>query len=688
MFISIFVLFHEKIIAQERLDASDAPFLNTIIEDFLDNSEDGQLDPVLLLDQLNDFIANPLDLNNSKAEQFTLLFFLTDNEIQGIMKYREFHGPFISVYELQAVPELSNIRIRQIRPFVTVSKNAENIRPTWREMLLKGRNELFLRTERIVEDQAGYDPTLKDANKTRYLGDPFRYYLRFRHQFGNQFSAFVLAEKDPGEQFFSGKDNTGFDFYTAHLFARNLTSWLPAVAIGDYNISMGQGLILHSGFGYGKSTFSTLIKKAGPTLTPYTSTLENTFFRGAAATLKNKSLELTLFGSHRKLDANITQPDSVIDFDIAFSSFQQSGFHRTQAEIDDKDAISATHLGGVLKQALGKKGYISANLLYSSFDEKLQRDPRPDNIYAFSGRNLMNTSLDYSYIWRNFHFFGEFAKSNTKSIASVNGLIISLDRKVDLAILNRSYPVDYQALNPSAFAESTNPSNESGVYIGMKIMPNRHWTIDIYSDVWKHPWLRFTSDAPTGGNEQLIKIQYSIKRKLDLYLQIRNETKGINAGSENAIIAVNNQNRLQVRCHLNHKLSKRLEMRYRTEWSFFEAANGTKSKGFLIYQDILYKPIDFPTAFTARLAYFDTDDFNSRIFAFENDILYSFSIPAYNYNGIRWYLNTRTRVNSWLTVEGAISQTILTNRESFGSGLEQINQPSRTEAKLQMKIVF
>ena len=70
-----------------------------------------------------------------------------------------------------------------------------------------------------------------------------------------------------------------------------------------------------------------------------------------------------------------------------------------------------------------------------------------------------------------------------------------------------------------------------------------------------------------------------------------------------------------------------------------------------MYQDLLIKPKNSPLSATARIALIDTDDFESRIYAFENDLLYRFRIPAYYGQGYRSYLNLRYRTTRRLTLE-------------------------------------
>jgi hypothetical protein len=60
--------------------------------------------------------------------------------------------------------------------------------------------------------------------------------------------------------------------------------------------------------------------------------------------------------------------------------------------------------------------------------------------------------------------------------------------------------------------------------------------------------------------------------------------------------------------------------------------------GFLIYQDVVYKAAELPLQITGRFCLFDGDSYDARIYTYENDVLYVYSVPAFYNQGIRWYL--------------------------------------------------
>ncbi|MEQ8704748.1 MAG: helix-hairpin-helix domain-containing protein [Phaeodactylibacter sp.] len=664
-----------------------------VIEDFLQNTEsEGTFDFNTIFEELEFYRENPINLNTITEGQLQDLNLLSDIQILELLKYRRNVGAFISIYELQAVPSLDLLTIRRLLPFVQVGGDLDDYQTPIGQMLREGRNELYLRWFRILEDQRGYTPLGQDETGSRYAGDPNQFYMRYKHAYSNRLSYGFTAEKDRGEEFFKGSNPYGFDFYSAHLFLKDYSKRIKAIAIGDYAVSFGQGLILYSGFGYGKSSLVMNIKRTSRTLRPYTSVNESNFQRGAAATLAfGDHIEVTALGSYRRRSANLLEADTTdLEDEIRqASSLDLDGLHRTANEISDEGAIGQTTIGGQVKWS-NRYGHIALNTLYEELDADLtQFRATPNNRFDFTGNSLHNISLDYSFILQNFNFFGETARAANGAIATVNGLLMGLDRKVDLALLVRHYPRNYQALNANAFGETFGAQNETGVYLGMEVRPHKNWRLSAYFDTWRHPWLRFTVDAPSTGYEYRGRLTYYLKRDLEVYLEIREEHKAQNI---NKIEGKNDftldRHIFQARLHIAKKVTKELELRSRIDVGYTDNEINNRQEGFAIYQDVLYRPTSFPFSFTTRYALFDTDGFQSRFYSFENNLLYTFAIPAYYNRGSRFYFNLRYRGIRNLTIEGRIAQTFWKNQDTFGSGNEQIDGQTRTSMGAQIKYKF
>lgn len=675
--------------AQRDTVIQDDPPLNTdIIEDFVQGSEEEvSFDFNTLFEELQGYLNEPLNLNKATREELESLQLLSDIQINDLLQYRNRLGKLIAIYELQAIPSFDLNTIQRLLPYVDVDVNINDYQVPLGQLLKGGNNELFLRWGRILEQQRGFE-TDTTGTLSRFLGDPNQLYARYRYFYSNRFSAGITAEKDAGEEFFTGSNKRGFDFYSAHLFLNNYSHRFKSIALGDYQISLGQGLILFSGFGRGKSSQVMNIKRSQRTLRPYTSVDENNFMRGAAATLRaGDNLELTLFGSRQQRDGNLVDADLIPNEDIirTLTSLQLSGLHRTEREIEDEDAITLYSVGGSLKYKT-ETWHLALNGLYNQLNQELIRTPRPYNRFFFNGDRLLNVSLDYSYIYRNYNFFGETAISDNGAIATVNGLLLGLDRKIDLALLYRSFAIDYQALNPNPFAETSGARNENGLYIGAEIRPLPHWRISAYFDTYRHPWLRFTADAPSRGFDYRVRLTYFRKRKLEAYVELRDETKQINAsGNLSATDFLVDSRLLQLRIHFSNKISKELELRSRFDTGFFDPGTGVeRSRGTVLYQDVIYRPSAIPFSFSTRFALFDTDGYNIRYYAFENDLVNTFSIPAYYNKGTRFYFNLRYRGIRKLSIEARYAQTYWANQDFFSSGLALIDGPQRSDVRVQL----
>ncbi|HHB77811.1 MAG TPA: helix-hairpin-helix domain-containing protein [Saprospiraceae bacterium] len=686
----IFIIFgisHLSLTAQtDSLPQSATDLLENVAQD----AETESVDDNTIFDALEAFRQNPLNLNLADDEELHSLRLLTDIQIQNILNYRELNGPFIAIYELQAVPQLDLETIRNILPFVQIKSDFRDYHIARKALFGGGKNQLLFRWNRTFPLRKGYIPKA-DTLQPAYLGDPNRYYFRYRYQYDNRLSYGLTAEKDPGEPFFKDNNKSGFDFYSFHFFAYKTHPRFKAIALGDYQLNLGQGLIYYSGFAPGKSAFVMSIRRSSPILRPFASVREAQFLRGAATTLKiNDKTELTAFASFRHNDANISEPDTLDpENEIYISSLLISGLHRTKSEIEDKNTIKSTIVGAALRRK-EKKWQITFNSLYEHLSAHLKRNPKPYNRFYFQGNRLFNHSIDYSFSLRKFYFFGESAVDQNGTSAHVTGLLTGLTRYTDLALLYRHFPKGYESLHAASFAETNGTINEQGLYVGLDIRPIRQWTISMYHDIWHHPWLRFKVDAPSSGNESLIRVRYYLRRNLELYLQARKEVKETNLPKgQEAIHGLGFKQLYRYRIHFSKKISRALELRTRAEWSKLRLPGiENPESGFLLYQDFIYHPWENPFSMTARIAFFDTDSYASGIYAYENNMLYTFSIPSYYEKGMRTYLNLRYRPFRPWTFEFRWAATLLSNQNEIGSGNDLINSRLRTDLGLQIRYIF
>ncbi len=652
------------------------------------DADQGETEDDTYLQELEQFRKNPINLNSADADELKQLRIISGLQIANLVSYRNLFGKLISIYELQAVPAWDIIMIRKLIPFVTVVTPL-SISEEAGKRFSEGEHSLLLRVSQVLEESAGFN---NSTAGTKYLGSPQKILFRYRYTYKNLLQFGLVGDKDAGEQFLKGAQNKGFDFYSFHFFARKI-GIIQSLALGDFSVNMGQGLIQWQGLAFKKSVDVMGVKRQSAVLRPYSSAGEFYFHRGAGVTIKKGKIESTAFVSFRKLGGNFVA-DTVNNQDF-ISSFLTSGYHRTPSENADRNNLTQTTFGGNVIYR-GNRWHIGVNGIYYKFSLPIEKRDEPYNLYAISGSNWYNFSIDYSYTYKNLHFFGEAAADKNLNKAFINGVLISVDPRVDISFVQRTINKAYQSINGNAFTENTYPTNETGFFAGVTIRPAIGWRVDMYGDIYKFPWLKYLVDAPSHGRDYLAQVTYTPNKQVELYSRFRNETKQSNqpdnlptgqAGNTatNFLISIPRQS---WRTQVSYKLNMAVTLRNRVELLWYDNKEVNKENGFLTFLDFMYKPLLSSYSGVLRLQYFETDGYNSRIYAYENDVLYSYSIPSFSDKGFRYYLTLNYDLGKKISFWLRWAQTIYRNKTTVGSGLDEINGNRRTELKLQARLIL
>ena len=369
-------------------------------------------------------------------------------------------------------------------------------------MLSVADNEVFLRMADNIEDQKGYQAGA-DGSPPSFRGNDQQYYFRYKRHLDNKISLGIVGEKDAGEAFFEDPNKRGFDYYAYHFYLRDYRHWLKTIVVGDFDLNMGQGLIHFDGFGSGKSSEVINVKKGGRMLTAHTSLSEVTGFRGFGSTFKFANWTATLFASRKNRDANLTTagPPCILRMSLLPPLSRLRGLHRTNSEIEDKHALSQTAAGMILTRNF-KSGDVSLNALYQQFDSPIFRSPQLYNKFVFSGKELLNVSLDYTYVFKNIHFYGETAVSDNRrfghcewfagqprsQIGCGTGSIDPMTRTI-------------RPFSPTPLLKVLKEPMSGVCTSAWKPGLSGHLNGSAYYDVWKHPWFRFRVGCTIGRGE-------------------------------------------------------------------------------------------------------------------------------------------------------------------------------------------
>ncbi|MCB0774356.1 MAG: helix-hairpin-helix domain-containing protein [Flavobacteriales bacterium] len=682
--------------------------------------DDSDVDLSELADRMMDHFNDPIDLNRATAEDLASLYLLSDIEINAIRDHIRLYGPYISIYELQTVDGLSQATLELVRPFLTVRAEGSSRTPL-KVMLQNGSHELLFRSQVNIEQRRGFlgrdpfglpytypngsplpdvdDPAVMDSlrlNNKVYLGSPWKLYTRYRFKYRRNISFGITAEKDEGEEFLKGTRTDGFDFYSAHLFLRDIGPF-KAVALGDFQAQFGQGLVFSSGLAYSrKSAYTMNITRNAEGLTPYASVNENQFLRGAGATMGlGKHWEATAFISRKGYDANVVEAADTAyggggDADlVSFSSFQEDGYHRTHTELAKKNAIEEFIYGGHLKYR-GKGWEAGITAAQVEFGHALSKTRvYPYNQFDFQGKRNTTYGFNWNVPYRNVTWFGEAARSANGGMAGLTGLMAALDKRFAVAMLYRDLQRDFHGLYSSAFSEGTNPWNERGLYTGIEIKPNRQWVFNAYFDQFAFPWLRFQTDGLSNGSEVLGQLTWTPKRGFQLYVKARHQNKPRNTGESlpgvPPLVGTRQEN---YRFNASYRVSDGVTLRTRVERVDYRRGEEPLERGFMLYQDVIHRPKRGRVEYTGRIMVFATDSYDARIYAYESDVPGVFGLPPIYGRGMKWYTMLRWSVARHVDIWARYGITVYTDRTVIGSGMQEIHGDQKSDLKLEMRLKF
>ncbi|HTE32324.1 MAG TPA: helix-hairpin-helix domain-containing protein, partial [Chryseolinea sp.] len=648
------------------------------IADELYAVQDGDIDYEALYDNLMQILSDPINLNRATDEDFKFLHVLTSHQIQNLINYRKENGSLLSVYELQAVPDFDLQTIARLAPFVKVIDAATVIDPSlFTRITEESNNFLLLRIEPGLAART-------NARAAGFEGSADKFSIRFRSSRAGDFSFGFCAEKDAGEPFrWNSKQRYyGFDYWAFHGQIQN-KGRLKNLIVGDFQVQFGQGLMFGGIFGIGKGSETiTTIRRSNIGLLPYTSVYETGFLRGVATAVKITSQStLTAFYSRCLRDASTGQ-DSV---DISVTSLQTSGLHRTENELLNRKQIADTNVGAVFQYQI-KALEMGLTFNHYHFSEPFVPQPTLYNQFAFRGSDNDNVGCFVNYNWNHVSFFSEFAHSMKAGTAWLAGMLSSLTPSLDVSLLVRRYDRDFHTRYSNALSESSTPQNENGMYWGWKYRFNRRFNLSWYVDLFQFPWLRYRVYDPSTGHEWLARLTWQPSRKVMIYIQARQESKSRNVADElSPMYQTMEANKSNYWIHCEVGLREKLRLKSRAQFSEYEF-NGHRSNGFLLAQDIIADAGRFQIA--CRYALFDTDDYDNRQYAYENDVLLAYSMPAFYGIGVRKMIMLRFKLNRYLSFWLRYSSTRSLQKEKIRT-VAGVEDPGITnDLKFQLRVQF
>ncbi len=643
-------------------------------------STDDENQAALILEELIRLADHPLDINHARAEELAGLYYLNDFQIFSLLEYRKKYGDLLSLTELDLIPGFREDLIGHILPYIRIRDPSLNpVSSGYNNWHF--RHKLMLRSVLSLPLKKGF--TEQCDSLLKFRGSPLSRMINYELSSGKDIGCGFTLENDPGESFEWSNQRKGFDFTSAFIEVSN-KGIFDKIVLGDFRYGTGCGLVNGSGR-KSKSTDVILTpKEIG--VRRYTSAAEYGFNRGLAFHAGRNKLTGCFMVSSRKINVN---REMEADSSRFFSSFNTSGLFRNAKEDQGRERIRENKTGAHLSYATGKfsAGYAIQVQTYTiPYRYRIRTDQYSP---VTETDHLMNHSIDY--MWRKGNCFvrGEIALDTHARPAFTATMTGWLHPLLTVCMNYRYYHPEYISLSGSAFAESGTVRNEQGFYFGLDSYPFRFLKLSGYIDIYRFPWLKYRGLAPQKGRDFLLQGVCTVNQRFEVTGLFKFESQGKQRKADSPGIGITTcQKDLRWMGQVIFRMNDQLQIKSRIECRRSHIEGEKRSNGFLMYQGISYRCLKNRLLLHARYALFDSPDFSTRIYAYENDLLYRFSIPCFYHTGSRSYLSGRIKISSLADLWFRYALTWYTYPVVSGNGADQREGNSYGEAGLELILKF
>ncbi len=677
-----------KIYGQEN-----SPDYEKILEHIIPVADE-DIDLEMLSETLFSLYDHPLPINTAGRIDILSIPFLSENEAESILNYRNQYGIFLSPYELYLIPGLDSTKVNLLIPFLKINQTSmsHDSLPMMNNILKTSRKSIMLRYARLLNPQIGYinSRNITSARGNQYyLGSANYVYGRLEIHEPNDFDIGITFEKDAGEPFFMDPalQFYGFDHYAGYFRLLN-RGILKEMTIGDFQMHFGEGLVFGRGFMNKSSETVGSVRNRYSGIHPYQGAGEYSFFRGLSFTLGNRYFNFTGFGSRKLQDAAILIDSSESTGIVYYvSNLSETGYHRTPTEIYKKQQLAEYTTGFNSNYTLPSGNLtFGISFIFNSWQYPIRNLIRYYNQFEFSGRVNYNSGFYYNFFKGKFNVYGEFARSKGNGYGLVQGIIANILPNFEATIHARSYSPHYYSKYSKSFSEYTKSNNEKGIYWGIKLRPVAHLEIRAYFDIFRSDWLRYNLISPSTGNEFLVYMKFEPKSSLVFDVTYRVESKYRNHSNTKTPLPQTLKGiKRNFQFKFNFQLNENLIFRTRLKGNSY-SINKNNTIGYCFSQDVLVIKPKFQIK--SRIAYFCSEDYLNRHYIYEHDVLYTYSMVSYNGHGVRGYVLFKYSPFRFLDFWVKTSIFHYFNIENIGSGISMIPGNKKTEIKCQVRIKF
>lgn len=625
------------------------------------------------LEELEQWHLHPMNLNTATREELLQLPFLGEAQADSILSYRERYRKFTTLGELQLIRGLDYKDRCYLSLFVFAGETASSQSHKWTDRLWKGKHEWIARTDIPFYERSGFSPSAG----TPYYGSPVAHSMRYRYTHREGIAYGLSLQQDAGEPFGKGH-NHPYDYaslYAQLTFQRN--GQTSSICVGDYEVTWGEGLLLGNAIYGGHQQVVATRPKAPKTLRPHTSMTETGFMRGLAMSQKwNTHLETMIFLSRQSLDARITN-DTV-------TSLPTSGLHRTRSELLAQDMLEET-MWGARATLHGQKGHVGLGGYWLHYDHYIYPTLHDYNRFYLRGQAAGGVSADWGYSDRQWACRGECA------IDRFGHLALSHLFRFTPARLPLTYSVQVRWFSPRFVAPyghtlqaSSRVQNECGLLVAAQWQPLPRWMVYGDADYARHRRPMFRASQPSNRMAAQLGVRHPVNKvwSWEATYQYRLRQQDVQE-AENLMQALHMHTlHFTASCHMrSFTLTGTAHLR-----ASYHQVEGL-SWGRMISGRGNWKCLP-SLQFNLFTAFFWTDNYETRLYAYEPQLHHAAGFPTFAYKGTRFIGMSRWSPHSQISLAIRYSLLHYFNRKSISSGPALIPSSTQQDLSIQVECKF
>ena len=667
--------------SQDFLDSTMKSNVLTELEGGLVLSEVAQTDVDRLADHQEEiYLAKKININQATEEQLSQTGAFSPIQILSIVQYRTNLGELKEWEELQAVPYWSLQAIEMAKFYFDLETSAFKLGliDFWRQ----GDSYFSASLGWLMTSSKGYLPD-SVYGKRYYAGPPINSVIRFGQRSDHGIQWGLTLENDRGEPFLWNKRYRLFDHLSKSVsyIGKGL---IKTIVVGDFQVNLAEGLTHWQSYGIGNSSSDiAYLFRSAPVIKSYVGKGENNSQSGLAVRLEKGRWSFFAWLSYALKDANIVV-DSINNV-RQVRSFDESGLHRSDKELENKNNVKLTFSGCRLmyQNSIMKLGL---NFLNYQMNSPLQRDTSHlYRLYDFSGKNLFNFSTDYRFQYKNAIFWGEIAASIPGGLAWLNNLVVSITDKQDLALIYRKIAPNFNSFYANASVLNSVPKNEISFSLIYNYSISKKSKLSIRIDHIKRPWLRYQDKFPSNSDNFLLNWDFKPNKHTNMkcrFASIALEEDSLGSGG---IISSQNSGRShQLYVDLHQQASNFTAFKY----CFSIKKVGLESIGMAILLGLHRTTLQRDWKFGVSLGFFSTTDYLSRLYMIDNELFEISSLQSFFGQGSYLSFRVQKKLSSKCSAGLSLATFYYHKKGGIGSGYDFINGKIKSEVFMGIRRSF